>query len=127
MITAIDTNVLLELLVPVAPHAAASAKALTESLQACALIISDLVYSDLAARFATQAELDSFLASTGIRRQPSSAAALFHAGQAWSTYGRRRPSTLECPQCGSQQNVQCGACGARVQARQNVVADFVIG
>src|SRR5262249_41897318 len=70
---------------------------------------------------------DSFLASTGIRRQPSSAAALFHAGQAWSTYGRRRPSTLECPQCGSQQNVQCGACGARVQARQNVVADFVIG
>ena len=44
MITAVDTNVLLDLLVPGAPHGEPSERALTQVLQAGTVIICELVY-----------------------------------------------------------------------------------
>ena len=41
-------------------------------------------------------------------------------------YILRRP-TLACPQCGATQDLRCDKCGASVQPRQHVVADFIIG
>ena len=126
MITAVDTNVLLDILIPGAPHGDESERALAEALRAGAVVISDPVYAELAAHFPEQEKLDRFLADTGLRLAPSKADALYRAGRAWSEYIRRRPA-LACPQCGAKQEIRCDKCGASVQPRQHVVADFIIG
>ncbi|HXF50608.1 MAG TPA: PIN domain-containing protein [Dehalococcoidia bacterium] len=126
MITAVDTNVLLDVLIPDAPHGDESERALAEAVRAGALVISEPVYAELAVHFSGKDDLDHFLADTGIRLEASGAEALHRAGRAWSEYLRRRPP-LTCPQCGAQQKVRCDRCGARVQPRQHVVADFLIG
>ena len=125
MITAVDTNVLLDVLIPDAPHGDASEPALAEALRAGAVVISDPVYAELAAHFAEQEELDRFVADTGLRLEPCKAEALYRAGRAWSEYIRRRPP-LACPQCGARQDPHCDKCGATIQPRQHVVADFII-
>ena len=125
MITAVDTNILLDILIPDVPHGDASELAVTESLRAGATIISEVVYAELAAHFSTQEELDHFLAGTGILSQPSGAEALFSAGKAWLDYLRRRPDSLVCPSCSEPQNVNCAKC--RTPIRQRVVTDFLIG
>ncbi len=127
MITAVDTNILLDVLVPGEPHVESSMKALSESLRAGPIVISEPVYAELAGRFPAREELDRFLEDTGIRPQPSSAEALYLAGRAWREYLRRRPDSLLCPSCGTSQDVHCAGCGARLLPRQHVVADFLIG
>jgi len=126
MITAVDTNILLDVLIPDAPHADESEGALAQALRAGAVVISGPVYAELAVHFPQQERLDRFLADTGLRLQPSNADALYRAGSAWSEYLRRRPA-LACPQCGARQDLRCDECGASVQPRQHVVADFIIG
>ena len=127
MITAVDTNVLLDVLIPDAPNGDESERALAEAVRAGAVVISELVYAELAAHFPDRADLDRFLADTGIRLEPCVTEALHRAGRAWSEYLRRRRAALACPQCGAAQDVRCDRCGASVQPRQHVVADFVIG
>ncbi len=126
MITAVDTNILLDVLIPDAPHGDESESALAEAVRAGAVVISDPVYAELAVHFPQQEKLDRFRADTGLRLESSNAEALYRAGRAWSEYIRRRPA-LACPQCGATQNLRCDKCGASVQPRQHVVADFIIG
>jgi hypothetical protein len=126
MITAVDTNILLDVLIPDAPHGDESERALAEALRAGAVVISDPVYAELAVHFPEQERLDRFLADTGLRLESSNAEVLYRAGRAWSGYIRRRPA-LACPQCGARQEIHCDECGASVQPRQHVVADFIIG
>lgn len=126
MITAVDTNVLLDVLIPNAPHGEDSERALAEAVGAGALLISEPVYAELAVHFPDRTELDRFLADTGIRLEPSGGEALHRAGSAWRQYLRRRPA-VACPQCGAPQELRCDRCGAGIQPRQHVVADFVIG
>jgi len=126
MITAVDTNILLDVLIPDAPHGGESELALAGALRAGAVVISEPVYAELAVHFPEQEKLDRFLADTGLRLETSKAEALYRAGRAWSEYLRRRPA-LTCPQCRATQNVHCDKCGASVQPRQHVVADFMIG
>lgn len=127
MITAADTNVLLDILIPNAPHGDASERALTEAQRAGAVIISEAVYTELAAHFGDQGSLDRFITDTGLRLEHARAEALALAGQAWRRYVRRRPSTAVCPQCGTVQELRCVACETVISARQRVLADFLIG
>ena len=127
MISAVDTNILLDILIPKAPHGDASERGLADALRAGAVVICEPVYAELAAHFVEQAPLDRFLADAAIRLQPSGPDALFAAGTAWSEYLRRRPAPLACPQCGAAQEVRCAQCRASVQTRQHVMADFLIG
>ena len=126
MITAVDTNILLDILIPDAPHGDESERALAEALRTGAVVISDPVYAELAVHFPEQEKLDRFLADTGLRLESSNTDVLYRAGRAWSEYIRRRPA-LTCPQCGAEQEIHCDKCGASVQPRQHVVADFIIG
>jgi predicted nucleic acid-binding protein len=126
MITAVDTNILLDVLIPDAPHGDESERALAEALRSGAVVIGDPVYAELAVHFPEQEKLDRFLADTGLRLEPSEAEAPYRAGRAWSEYVRRRPA-LACPQCGARQEIRCDNCAATVQPRQHVLADFVIG
>lgn len=127
MITAVDTNILLDILVPGATYGDASERALTESLETGAVVICEAVYSELAAHFSEHDELKMFLMDTGIVDRPSGIDALYLAGKAWREYLRRRPLAQVCPSCGSTQEFHCTQCGARFVPRQHVLADFMIG
>lgn len=127
MITAIDTNILLDLLIPDALHANSSQALLDEAYQQGALIISESVYAELAARFPAGQEFENFLLRTGIRLDQSQGEALRAAGEAWQFYTARRGLELQCPQCGHIQLVTCSACGDAIRPRQHILADFLIG
>ena len=127
MITAVDTNILFDILVSDEPFADSSEQALVESQQAGPLVISEPVYAELAAHFPDRDELDRFLADAGIQLHSSRAEALFLAGRTWREYLGRRPAQPACPSCGVSQTVRCTKCGAPISPRQHVVADFLIG
>lgn len=127
MITALDTNILLALLIPDAPQGDESEKALADASRSGALIISDAVYAELAVHFPDVLGLARFLSDTGIGLDASGAEALFRAGKAWMGYVQRRPAGLVCLKCGAAQELRCGRCGSPMQPRQHVLADFMIG
>lgn len=86
MITAIDTNILLDILVSNQAFYEASANALQEAASEGSLVICDLVYAELCIHFETQKECDAFLESTEIRVQDLTWQSHFHASRAWRMY-----------------------------------------
>jgi len=86
MITAIDTNVLLDILIPNPEYFEASAAALEASANAGTIAISDIVYAELCVHFGAQHECDAFLESNDIRMQALTREAHFLASRAWRTY-----------------------------------------
>src|SRR5690242_10994802 len=107
MITDIDTNILLDVLIPGAPHQQDSRAALAVATSDGALIIGEAVYAELAAHFESDAVLETFLSDTGLKLVSSAPGTLARAGRAWREYRRHRPVQLTCPQCGAPQDVRC--------------------
>lgn len=89
MITAIDTNILLDILIPNEDFYEASASALQDAADEGALAIGDIVYAELCIHFETQRECDAFLDSNQIRVQALTREASFLASRAWRTYRRQ--------------------------------------
>jgi hypothetical protein len=117
----------MDVLVPGAAHRDDSGLALTESLHAGGLIISEPVFAELAAFLNEEQALYRFLAETGLRLSASMIPTLRLAGETWRIYTRRRPRSMACPQCGEVHDVTCAGCGNQLQLRQHLVADFLIG
>jgi predicted nucleic acid-binding protein len=86
MITAIDTNVLLDVLIPNEDFFDLSAAALQTSADNGSLVICDLVYAELCVHFSLQEDCDAFLQSNGITIQSITREANFLASRAWRTY-----------------------------------------
>ena len=86
MITAVDTNILLDILVPNEQFYKVSADALQEAAGEGSLVISDLVYAELCIHFETQRDCDAFLESNDIPVQPLTREAHFLASRAWRIY-----------------------------------------
>jgi predicted nucleic acid-binding protein len=127
VITAVDTNIILDLLAPNSPHSRESALLMEQSIGDGDVIISDPVYAEIGGRFPDQSILDALLRDTGLVLEPSSPQALYVAGRAWADHVRRCPTGLECAVCGAASIVACNRCGANLQSRQHIIADFVIG
>jgi hypothetical protein len=125
--SAVDTNILLDLVIENAPHRETTRGVLAVARQQGALVIGDAVYAELVGEFEGRAHLDRLLDDTGVRLEPSSREAIYRAGEAWVEYSRRRPRGLVCSRCGTAQSVRCESCGEPVRARQHLVADFLIG
>lgn len=89
MITAVDTNVLLDILVPNEAFYEASARCLEQASNAGSLVICDFVYAELCAHFVTRRDCDEFLNSLDIRREPLNQEALFLASRIWRTYRKQ--------------------------------------
>jgi predicted nucleic acid-binding protein len=109
MITAIDTNVLLDILIPNETFYDASAEALQTSAQDGSLVISDIVYAELCVHFAHRRECDSFLDALEIRVQSLSREAHFLASRVWRTYreqGGKRTRILADFLIGSHAQIQ---------------------
>jgi predicted nucleic acid-binding protein len=127
VITAVDTNVLLDLVDEDPQYADESEGALAAAALVGAVVISEPVYAELAGRFPEPMGLDRFLDETGVRLLPASRETLMLVGATWCDYSRRRPRTVACPSCGATQEIVCGSCGTGVLPRQHIVADFMIG
>lgn len=127
MITAIDTNILVDIILPDPSHATTSKALLDSVYQEGALIINEVVYAELASQFPSQDSLDEFLGRTNIKLEQSQREALNATGQAWLVYTGRRSRGLQCPHCGHIQSVTCPSCGNSIEPRQHILADFLIG
>jgi hypothetical protein len=125
--TAVDTNVLVDLLFPGTPHQESSRIALNAAADAGILVVSEAVYAELAGYFGEAQRLTAFLERTRVRLQPSGPATLIAAGKAWREYTRRRRDSVVCPECGTHQDVKCTNCGRELRPRQHLVADLMIG
>ncbi|MGD0693924.1 MAG: type II toxin-antitoxin system VapC family toxin [Terriglobia bacterium] len=88
MITAIDTNVLLDILLPNPRFVSQSSLALEDAASG-SLVICDPVYAELCVHFDHQSECDEFLEDNEIRLEALSRAASFLASRAWRTYRKR--------------------------------------
>lgn len=122
MTTAVDTNVLLAILYEDA-HTEASEAELRRAYQDGKLVVTSMVYAELAAdgHFDTEADLNQFLGDFSIRCVEPSQESLFRAGQQFQRYTKRRPDGLQCPSCGTRQTVRCEECGEDLTPRQQLL------
>ncbi len=86
MITAIDTNVLLDVLAPNPEYFERSVQALEEAARAGSLVVCNLVYAELCVHFQRRADCDQFLEENDIRVEPLTREASFLASRLWRTY-----------------------------------------
>ena len=91
MITAVDTSVLLDLLLHDPAFGARSEETLRKASREGALIICEVVYAELAGLFPSHAALETFLRDTGIQLKPSRPEILWKAGELWRKFCVERP------------------------------------
>lgn len=82
----VDTNVLLDIVTNDPMWANWSASALDQASSSGDLLINDVVYAELAARYGTMESLDEFLAAAGIQHVPLPKASLFLASKVFLKY-----------------------------------------
>lgn len=103
MITAVDTNVLLDVLGADRTFGERSARALRKCMADGALVACDVVFAETGASFPTQQAAAAALSELRVDFSPPDARSALTAGDAWRTY-RRSGGT-----------------------RERVIADFLIG
>jgi predicted nucleic acid-binding protein len=112
MITAIDTNILLDILAPNATFCEASIAALEDAGNAGSMVVCDLVYAELCIHFATRRECDGFLESSGIQVESLRREAHFLASRIWRDYrlqGGRRTRILADFLIGAHAQIQANS------------------
>jgi len=127
MITAIDTNILLDILIPDAEYAQRSKELIDLYHEKGQLMICEIVYSELASQFPSDNELKAFLKETFIRLVNSNESVLVLAGEKWKQYTRSRSDKFQCPSCGKKVSVHCPECRKDISFRQHIISDFIIG
>jgi len=127
MILAIDTNILLDILIPNTAHAQSSLNILMNVDQNDEIVICEVVYSELGSQFLSFKDLNRFLDDTGILLRQSIKNSLFEASCAWKKYSERKRGTVICSVCGKTQKFTCPSCSEAIPFRQHILSDFLIG
>jgi len=86
MITAVDTNILVDHRNENAAFSSASIFALDRAKSAGVIVICDIVYAELCVLFDSRIECDDFLASLGIKVQALDPESSFRASRNWISY-----------------------------------------
>ncbi|MCL5103249.1 MAG: PIN domain-containing protein [Armatimonadetes bacterium] len=103
MITAVDTNVILDIAADDPAYVSDSERLLVQALDSGSLVISEVVYAELAPQYELRESLDAALGELGISVAGSDADIAWLAGRRWAEYR---------------------AAGG---TRQRLLADFLIG
>lgn len=127
MIAAVDTNILLDMLIPDEEFVHESKALLDRYNEQGRLVICEAVFAELSSQFSSEVELDKFFSQTGIRLLRSDEKVLALAGKAWREYSSRRPNSVLCSSCGSPVVASCSKCRTRLRPRQHIISDFLIG
>ena len=120
MISAIDSNVLLDILIPNEAFVNAATASIEEAAARGSLVVSDIVYAEICIQFATQRECDHFFHSNEIRIEPLNRSAHFLASRIWREYrarGGKRDRILPDFLIGSHAQVQANQLGMRANRR----------
>ncbi len=86
MITAIDTNVLIDLFRTNSPHHSKSRELLRQAYDGGAIVICDVVYAEIAPHFAERVLLDDAVREIGAALSPIDSAIAYEAGMRWKLY-----------------------------------------
>lgn len=86
MITAIDTNILLDVLLPNPAFQKASSDSLFRALHDGQLVVCEIVLSELAAQMSDETQTEKFLTDTGVVLASTSRKACVLAGTIWKRY-----------------------------------------
>ena len=86
MISAVDTNVLLDIFLPDKKFVADSTKALKVAYDEGALIICDIVYAELVPMFADRQSLEDTLSTINVSISSIDSDVAFLAGERWGLY-----------------------------------------
>ena len=86
MISAVDTNILLDVFLPDKMFAEQSARLLKLAYDEGALIICEIVYAELVPQFGDRRRLDSALATLNVSVSSSNTDIAFLAGEKWGQY-----------------------------------------
>ena len=86
MITAVDTNVLLDVFIPSDEHGPQSREWLSAAYNAGAVIICDLVYAELVPAFTSRVSLDGALREIGAALSSINSSIAYEAGLRWKLY-----------------------------------------
>lgn len=132
MITAIDTNVLLDILLDDSEFHATSKDALERQSNLGSCIISPIVYSEMLAFFSKKHDLKSaiqkleeFLADSDIQIIDFDKEDFTVSSQAWQKF--LGPRQVICPKCGTINRFDCKKCKSAVLWRNHLITDFLIG
>jgi predicted nucleic acid-binding protein len=127
VINSVDTNILLDILIPNAARLQSSLRYLSNIDSKDELIISEAVFAELGSQFLSFNDLNKFLRETGIKLFHSNENSLFEASRAWKKYSKRKKDTIVCPSCGKTQTALCSTCQEVISFRQHILGDFLIG
>jgi len=127
LITAIDTNILLDILIPDEKFIMSSKMLLDKYVDKGQLVLCEIVYAELASQFPSEKELKNFLSDTSIKLVYSNERSLSLAGARWKAYSKSKGSKLYCPKCGRQISLSCPECRNTIRTRQHIISDFIIG
>ena len=127
MINSVDTNILLDILIPNTTQVQSSLRCLSNIDSNDELIISETVFAELGSQFLSFKDLTKFLRDTGIKLVYSNENSLFEASRAWKKYSERQKNTIVCPSCGKKQTLSCSTCQKVLSFRQHILSDFLIG
>ena len=103
MISSVDTNVLLDVLVSTAPHHSQSQKWLIDAYDKGTILVCDVVYAELVPAFEDRTSLDKALREIGATVSPIDTTIAYEAGLRWARYR------------------QAGG------SRERIITDFLIG
>jgi predicted nucleic acid-binding protein len=131
---AVDTNILLDILLPDPQFRDESRAFIERGMKQGAIVICETVYSELSTFFMKKRELDAFLEDLNITLKSSTRDSLFKAGEAWKEYLRTIGSTgslqedpdIQCTACGNRMKINCTECGQSLTKR-HILSDFIIG
>jgi predicted nucleic acid-binding protein len=115
LITAVDTNILLDILLAGSAFSASSKTLLDAQNEAGRLVVCEIVVAELGAWFSSADDLNAFLAETGIKTSSLEPKSLMTAGKLWRKY-RGRPDRPVCPKCRNP-----------LPGRSRIIPDFLIG
>ena len=132
MITAIDTNILLDVLIGDAEFSETS-KDLVESQSTLgSLIICPLVYSEMIVFFLKRhdaktavSKLDEFLDDLNVQVLEFAKEDLIISSHAWQKFSG--VSEVSCPKCGAANHFVCRKCKSKMLWRNHILTDFLVG
>ena len=133
MNTAIDTNILLDILQNDPQHQNTSTLLLQTQNNETELIISPLVYTELLVLFLkkhdsliAQEKLHEFLKDLDICIIPLENIDYTLAAQIWTKH-IQKTKTIFCPKCGKENLIKCQHCTQPLLWRNHILTDFLIG
>ena len=132
MITAIDTNIIMDILIKDPEFSEKSKELLEKQGGLGSLVISPIVYSEMIVFFLKRHEakiavskLDEFLDDMNVQVSEFTKEDLIISSQAWQKFTDSKSVT--CPKCGAANNFSCKKCKSQIFWRNHTITDFLIG